>query len=108
MRVTLGAFACAGIRAHMGGNFTAGVETAVLHYTGKLNARRPPIDLPRLENGSEQPPPELVLDVTFAPEVEELLKEEAMRQDASVEDLVSHAVLLYLAQLDFLGAPPTS
>jgi hypothetical protein len=107
MKVSLGEFACAGIRAQMGGDFTAGVETAVLHYTGKIKAGRPPIEMPRFNSGSEKRAPELVLDVRFAPEVEELLKQEASRQEGSVEELVEHAVLVYLAQLDFLGAPPS-
>jgi hypothetical protein len=95
MKVSLGEFACAGIRAQMGG------------YTGKIKAGRPPIEMPRFNSDSEKRAPELVLDVRFAPEVEELLKQEASRQEAPVEELVEHAVLVYLAQLDFLGAPPS-
>ena len=106
MRVALGAFACAGIRAHMGGNVPAAVEKAVFHYTSKLKAGRAPIEVPRFDNGLGTKDPELVLNLELAPEIEELLVREAARQGASLEDLVAHAVLLYLAELDFLDAPP--
>jgi hypothetical protein len=107
MRVALGAFACAGIRTHMGGNATvsAAVEKAVFHYTSRLKAGRSLIDVPSLE-GLGTKDPELLLDLEVVPEIEELLEREADRQGVSVEDLVAHAVLLYLAELDFLEAQP--
>jgi hypothetical protein len=107
MRIALGAVACSGIRAHMGGDIQAAVEQAVLHYTGRLRAGRPPIGLPRFADDGATPIPEVVLDLTLPPEVGELLEREAQRQGVAVERLVAHSVLIYLAELDFLEAPPS-
>lgn len=109
MRVALGAFACAGIRTHMSSDIPAAVERAVFHYTGKLKAGRPQVEFPHFDDdeGTSRDP-EVVIDLALAPEVEVLLEREAKRQDVAVEQLVAHAVLIYLAELDFLEAPPSA
>jgi len=108
MRVALGAFACAGITAHIGGDITAAVEKAAFHYASRLKADRPPIGLPRFADGPGPEGPEQVIELELASEVEDLLAAEARRQGVAVEQLVAHAVLVYLAELDFLEAPPGS
>ena len=105
MRVALGKFACAGIRAHLGGDFEAAAQKAVFHYARKLRSGRPPIGLPRFFGYRAPGDPEVVLDLVVDAEIEDLLEREAKRQGASVDQLVAHAVLIYLAELDFLGAP---
>jgi hypothetical protein len=105
MKVELGPLACAGINRHLGGDARSAVEKAVFLYASRLKAGRPVPELPRFLNGTVTSEPQLVLDLDFDAETEEQLLFEAANQGGSVEQLVSHAVLIYLAELDFLEAP---
>lgn len=102
MRVPLGAMACAGIRAHLGGDMTAAAEKSVYHYASRLAAGRPPAEVPRFAASEPLPDPVVVVDLALAPDLEELMEREAERQGVPLERLTAHAVLVYLAELDFL------
>ena len=84
---------------------TGAVKKAVFLYTSRLKAGRSVPGLPTFLNGSGVYKPEVVVDVDFDAEVEEQLKREAESQGSTAEKLVTHAVLVYLAELDFLEAP---
>jgi len=45
------------------------------------------------------------MDLVVAPEIEAVLKAEAAHQGVDLDALAGHTVLVYLAELDFLGAP---
>jgi len=105
MRIALGTFACAAIRTHLGGDFQAAAQKAVFHYARRLRSGRPPIGLPRFHGYRTPQDPEVVFDLVVDAEVQGLLEREARRQGATVGQLVAHSVLVYLAELDFLGAP---
>lgn len=106
MRVALGAFACSGIEAHLGADIPAGVRTALFHYAGKLKTGRRPVAFPRFM--AEQAPPEtqVAFDLPIDAETEAMLEQEALRQRTTISQLVAHSVLVYLAELEFLGVAP--
>jgi hypothetical protein len=105
VRIALGTFACSGIKAHVGGDIEAAVDAALLHYTQGLKSGRAPIELPRFCRREVDPQDaEVALDLTVDRECEELLEREAARQASTVSRLANHAVLIYLAELDFLAA----
>jgi len=112
MRIALGTFASSGIKAHMGPDIEAAVRTALLHYTQKLKDGRAPIAMPRFLRDQVTPQSaEAVFELTVDCECQELLEREATRQGTSASQLAVHAVLIYLAELEFLtecafkGAP---
>jgi hypothetical protein len=107
MRIVLGTFACTSITTQMGVDLPTGVRTALLHYAGKLRSGRKPIAMPAFpfDSGTSEEA-EVAVDLTLDARTEALLEEEAARQGTSVGRLASHSVLVYLAELDFLGAPP--
>lgn len=100
MRVVLGTFACTGIEAFVGRDIAAGVQAALRHYTGRDELDRGPDEFPRLpeyplcRSGAE-------LELSVDPEIEAALEREARNSGGvSMDQLVAHAVLAYLADLD--------
>lgn len=106
MRIALGTFACTGITTQMGVDLPTGVRAALLHYAGKLRSGRKPIEIPALPEGlAPQESGVAVVDLTVDAQTQALLEQEAARQGTSLNQLAVHSVLVYLAELDFLGAP---
>jgi hypothetical protein len=115
MKVTLGQFACRGIESQLGTDLTAAVETAIRHYTGKLTYGRPPQQFPRFfgtdvsrdfgTHSESEDRDERVLDLALDFQTEALLRREAMKYDTDFDAIVTHSVMVYLAELDFLSAP---
>ncbi len=99
MKLLLGTFARAGIEAVGGRDLAAGVRTALRHYarredsvaTGELFDRASLERLGHVGTGIE-----LVLDA----ETEEALERRAREYGGTVEQLATHAVLVYLADRD--------
>jgi hypothetical protein len=107
IRVALGKFACSGIETHLGADIPAGVRTALIHYAGKLKAGRRPVAPPRfLTDDPTGQEPKAAFEVTVDAETEAMLEQEALRQGRTVSQLAVHTVLVYLAELDFLGVSP--
>lgn len=102
--VELGKLACTGLEGHFGADLSVGARKALLHYAYKLKAGRKPIAAPRFL----KPPasPEAKVDLTLDRETEALLAQEARRQRTTTSRLATHAVLVYLAELEFLGVVP--
>jgi hypothetical protein len=105
MRVELSKFACDGIETQLGADIPGGVRMALFHYASKLKAGRKPSPFPRFLSGPS-PEVERAFDLTVDPETEAILERDALRQRTTTDRLVSHAVLVYLAELEFLGAAP--
>lgn len=104
VRVELGKLACSGLEAHFGSDPSVGARKALLHYAYKLRVGRKPPAPPRfLEASSEV---ERTVELTLDRETEAILAEEAERLGISRNELARHAVLVYLAELDFLGVTP--
>jgi hypothetical protein len=100
--VQLGELARNGLEEHFCSDLAGGVRRALVHYAYKLRVGRRPLAPPRFlgEPRSAQIAVELRLD----PETEAVLEQEALRQRVSLSGLTAHAVLVYLAELEFLGA----
>jgi hypothetical protein len=106
MRVSLGKFACRGIEAHLGEDIPAGVRAALSHYVRKLKAGRGPLAPPTFLGDLTPPEPHATFELSLDPETEAVLDREAARQGTSLSQLASHTVMVYLAELDFLGISP--
>ncbi|HET7417676.1 MAG TPA: hypothetical protein VFJ61_08645 [Solirubrobacterales bacterium] len=104
VRVELGKLACHGLEDYFGDDLRAGARKALLHYAYKLRAGRRPIAAPRFLKGPGTP--EAKLDLTLDRDTEALLGQEARRLQISTSRLAAHAVLVYLAELEFLGVVP--
>jgi hypothetical protein len=104
VNVRLGKLACMGLEGHFGGDLAVGTRKALLHYAYKLKAGRKPIAVPRFLRSD--PAPHATFDLTLDRETEALLAQEASRQETTTSRLAAHAVLVYLAELDFLGVVP--
>jgi hypothetical protein len=100
----LGKLACSGLEGHFGNDLAGGTRKALLHYVYKLKAGRRPLEVPRFLRS--ETPPSAKFDLTLDRETEALLAREARRQRTTTSRLAAHAVLLYLAELDFLGVVP--
>jgi hypothetical protein len=106
MKVTLGKIACSGIETHLGADVAAGVRMALFHYANKLKTGRKPTPFPRFLADRTPQEPEMAFDLLVDAETEAVLEQEALRQRTTMDQLVTHAVLVYLAELEFLGAGP--
>jgi hypothetical protein len=107
MKVALGKFASSGIETQLGPDISAGVRTATFHYVAQLRAGRPPTPFPRfLAKDLSPSEPGVDVELTVDAETEALLLREAQRQRTTPSELVAHAVLVYLAELEFIGAAP--
>lgn len=106
MRVALGKFACSGIETHLGDDIPAGVRTALFHYVSKLKAGRGPLASPRFLADLAAPEPQVAFDLKVDAETEAMLGQEAARQGTTLSQLAAHTVMVYLAELEFLGVAP--
>jgi hypothetical protein len=79
-----------------------GVGIALLHYTRRLNSGRKPVAFPsfcRVEAESTEGSVKLA-DVVVGAKVEALLRHEARRQRVALGQILTHAVFVYLADLE--------
>jgi hypothetical protein len=105
VNVELGKLACNGLAAYFG-DIEAGVRKALLHYVYKLKSGRKPLAVPRFLDSPSAPAARF--DLTLDRGSESVLAEEAVRQHTTVTRLAAHAVMIYLAELEFLGVVPRS
>ncbi len=103
MRVALGKFVCSGIETQMGDDILAATRTALFHYVRKLKAGRRPVAPPRFLADQAPQEPQAAFDLTVDPEIEAMLEQEALRQRTTPSQLAAHTVMVYLAELEFLG-----
>lgn len=104
MKVALGTFACNGIEARLGVDLSAGVRAALNDFTQRIDGGRLPVGIPAL--GGEPPAePAYAVDLPVDEHTWDVLQREAARQGATVGQLATHSVLLYLAELDRLTPP---
>ena len=100
MKIMLGTFACFCLEARFGPDLSTGVQAAVRHYTRRLRSARKPVPIPRFLREEVQQGGRIELDVPFEPEVQEILEREAREREVFLDQLLSHAVFVYLADLD--------
>jgi hypothetical protein len=104
VNIELGKLACNGLEGHFGTDLKGGARKALLHYAYKLRSGRRPIAAPRFLRPTSEV--EAKFDLTLDRQTEALLGQEACRLRISTTKLATHAVLVYLAELDFLGVVP--
>ncbi len=116
MKVVIGPLAQTGLETRVGTNLPAAVNTALVYYVGKLNSGRRPARFPKFAQmqgeadegggtGTESPGLRPELEVEVDERIEAAIHSDAERQGVSPTDLAGHAVLVYLAELDLVGAP---
>ncbi|HEX5593969.1 MAG TPA: hypothetical protein VFX35_11550 [Solirubrobacterales bacterium] len=103
IKVQLGELAYSGLEEHFRADLPGGVRRALVHYAYKLRVGRRPVPPPRFlpERSS---PAHKEFELRLDPESEAILEQEALRQRVGMSQLATHAVLVYLAELEFLGA----
>jgi hypothetical protein len=104
IRVQLGELACSGLEEHFPCDLAGGTRRALIHYAYKLRVGRRPVAPPKFLGAEEEPPSRLEFELKLDAETEAALEREALRQRVSTGKLAAHAVLVYLAELEFLGA----
>jgi hypothetical protein len=100
MRVTLGTFASSEIWSRPGAKVSQEVLLALREYAEKLRTGQVPIGIPTFCRDEPQREAELSLDLIVDKETKLVLEREAERQGTTVNRLATHAVLIYLADLD--------
>lgn len=100
MEVVLGKFACFCLETRFGSDFATGVQVALHHYTRRLKSHREPIVVPAFYLGRGPDGVEAEFDLAVESEIEATLEREARRQAVPVEQLLAHAVFVYIADLD--------
>ena len=73
---------------------------ALRHYTRRLKSQREPVVIPAFCRGPAPDGAEAEFDLAVEPEIEATLEREARRQAVPVEQLLAHAVFVYIADLD--------
>lgn len=100
MNVALGKFACFCIEARFGADLAAGVQVALRHYVRHLESARAPIAFPGFCRGQTPDGSGAEFELAVEPEIQAVLEGEARKQAVQVEQLLVHAVFVYLAGLD--------
>ena len=103
MRIRLGSFARSGIEAELGPDVEAGISAALEYCVDQLGGDQPLIGIPSIV-GEEAEAPRTEAELPVSPEVERALELEVSRQGISTDQLVTHAILVYLARVDELQA----
>jgi hypothetical protein len=98
VKIALGKFAGSGIEELFGADLGVGVQAALTHYTRRLSSNLKPVPPPRFDWSSVDAA--AVFELPVAPEVEAALESEAREQKVTIEQILVHAVLVYLADLE--------
>ncbi len=104
MKVALGTFACREIEARLGVDLSAGLRAALSDFTQRIDSGRSPLSIPTV-GGESVPEPVQAVDLSVDEHTWDILQREAKRQGATLSELATHSVLLYLAELDRLTPP---
>lgn len=105
MRVALSTFACRGVEAHLDSDVAAGVKKALGDYMQRLDSERAPADIPPFLLDAPSGKPATSVDLPLDERTWTVLRLEAARQGTTVNQLATHSVLVYLAELDRLTPP---
>jgi hypothetical protein len=105
VKVDLGTFACNGIETYLDADIAAGVRAALDDFTERLESGRSPLSVPETLWEADPAEPAMALDLPLDERTWLLLAHEAGRQGTTIDQLASHSVLVYLAELDRLTPP---
>jgi hypothetical protein len=98
MRVELGKFACFCLESRFGSDLTSGVQSAARYYSRQLQSSsgRSPNRVRHLRAEG----PIVEVEVALDEEVLGPLEVEARSRSVDVQQILNHAVLVYMADLD--------
>jgi hypothetical protein len=102
VKVALGTFACTAVETHLGPDLRAGVRTALAEYARRVKSGHRPLGVPPFGSAGARSGKE-VLDLAVDEETMAIVEREADRQGTTPSQIVTHSVLLYLAELDRLS-----
>lgn len=103
--VALGPFARLGIEKYMGDDLAIGVRKALIHHANKIEVGRSPLPVPNfLPDLDPRRDPRLLVSLEIDRDTESRLEKEALQQGTTMSQLAVHAVMGYLAELEFLDA----
>jgi|ERR1044071_492076 hypothetical protein len=105
MKVALGTFACNGIEACLDTDVPSGVQAAVSDFAQRITAGGTPESIPPFVQGASADDEARSVDLSVDQRTWIVLEREAARQGATLSQLVTHSVLVYLAELDRLTPP---
>lgn len=106
VKVALGTFTCNAIEACLGTDIRSGVQAALSDFTQRIGSGKPSVSIPRFIPGaSGEEEPAFAVDLPVDERTWAVLEREAARQGATVSQVVTHSVLVYLAELDRLTPP---
>jgi hypothetical protein len=103
MKVIVGPFALWGIQAQVGSDVGAAIETALTHYARRLRSGRPPSEVPAFRRDGDAPEPEQggrVFNLAVDEGTDRVLRYEAERQGTSLDRLVDHTIMVFLADME--------
>lgn len=103
MKVALGAFACSCIEDRLGVDLPTGLEQALRHYVRRLGSATTPVPFPGFAREQDSDGGATELELPVEPEIEAALVKESRAQSVPMEQLLNHAVFVYLADLDSSG-----
>lgn len=112
MKVIVGPFALWGMQAQAGSNPGAGIETAVVHYIRRLKSSKPPSEVPPFRQDSDLQSDRTdqegrVFHLVVERGTEAVLEQEASRQGTSLDRLVDHSIMVFLADMERAEPDPT-
>jgi hypothetical protein len=99
MKVSFGKFVRTSIEAQLGADLESTARMAVVHYERRLKSHWPPVGPPTFLPEANEIDAE-ALELPVDPEMEEFLAREARRNRVTVEEILAHALLVYLADVD--------
>lgn len=108
MKIHLGAFADTGMDALLECERATAVGAALRRYARRIEAGRRPAAFPRFRANADVDCPVAEVDVALDERIRETLEHEARRQAISTEQLLQHAVIVYLAELDAASGAPSA
>jgi hypothetical protein len=100
VKISLGGFALSSFQSIFGADLARGIQQACLHYARRLRSNRKPRPVPELYEPGQDEGPTIPIEVTLSGPVSAELQGEAERQHVSLDRLLHHAALVYLADLD--------
>lgn len=101
MRVSIGTFARWCIEDRFGSDLEATVRAALCHYVERLETSSDqPLPVPRFACDRSASGPTVELDLPIAHGLRRALEAEAREQGLPVESLLTHAIFVYIADLD--------
>ena len=107
MKVSLGTFVRSSCETRFGSDLARVLREACIHYARRLRSGRRPVGVPNIYRRPRSAGSDIRLMPVefFLPErITKQLEWEARRQHVSLDELLVHAALVYLADLDSVPA----